>query len=1026
MAAIATSMGHPFGIALDIALVGCCIRNVQPLPLPLRLAMVSLLCCALPWLTGCRNSQPPDSVASDQPSAASPVNQPDSSADLLAVARRAISRKDFVSAESVLRDRLIRFPDDPEAFEMLGDISLQRGNNLDALTMYRDARRLAAVPSQSLLDKLVEQSVFAGQPFDAIDLLFETLELYPDHPQARYDLAGLSTMLGIPQTAVTPLRWLMQRGRGDPDSLLVLSDPDQVQPYGEMCQQWLDKSLANGDGDRRAGYGLAVLAAGDLKWGEVIQRLAPVIEMHPDFIPAQTLYGRALRELGRVEELTRWSRKVPSGAETWPPYWVLLGLFAQDSGQHEEAARAFWESLRLNPIGQPEAVTGLVQSLEQIGRREHQAFLQNEVRLRAELRDAIKIHLERSSNSQSAALGVAEVMAALGRLWEAEAWGRLAVSLPNERVADVAQRYLAIRNRLTTETPWQLADATVANRVDLSDLAMPQWSMQSPQIVASGVTDRGTVRFEDQANKRGLVHTCEVTPAAQTEGHWIYHSLGGGVGVIDLDLDGWPDLALAMLDGKPMQADSSPNRLFRNLAGQFVDITEASDYEDRGFTHGIAIGDYNEDGFPDIFAGNYGQNRLYRNNGDGTFQDVTDEAGIIATGWSTSVVIADVDGDGIADLFETHYCGGKLPLERACKDGRGLTGTCPPLHFAAEPDRVWRGVGDGTFVDATDQWMDQTSPGRGLGVVVGQFDENPGIDIYVANDMTANHLWSATSSDESFRLVDLGVIRGLALNSKSLSQASMGIAVGDPNGDGLIDLFVTHFSNDYNTYYEQVRPGFWADRSAISGLALPSIKMLGFGTQWYDFDNHGKPELFIANGHVDNVQSEDVSYRMPPQLFRLADDGKWVEPDRAEIGEYFMEKHLGRAVATVDINRDGLGDIVITHLYDPVALLVNNSQQTGDRITIELKAQKGSRDAIGTTLTMDIEGRKHHVQLTAGDGYLASNQRLIVIGMGDSKTAREIVIRWPSGTEQKIDQLVAGCDYLVIEGDEDAFQWGAR
>lgn len=954
------------------------------------------------------------------------VGDSDTGLDWKATAIRSIGQRDFTAAEAAIRNRLVSKPDDAAALELLGDVFAAQRKPVLASEVYRDAITASDSPSRDLMDKVVEQQIAAGRPFDAIDSLQLMIDRYPDHPQARFDLAGLATMLGTPRLALPSLRWLMQRGQSDPDLLIVMADPDQVQPDGEMCQKWVDLSVANNKQDSRTEFGLAMLDATQLRWQDVATRLERVIAQHPNFAPAHTLYGRAIWELGDSDKLAKWTQTTPAQSDQWPTYWLLAAQWAQQAGRHNEAARAYWESLRLAPEGQLETLTGLMQSLDQLGRKDESAFLAGEIALRANLRDAMKIHFERKESSQSAALGVAEAMAGLGRIWEAEAWGRLAVSLPDERVADIAKRYLAIRNRLTTETPWQLAASSLTERINLSDLPSPQWSVAQSRPMTFGTANHGIVHFEDQATIRGLIHTCEVTPSAQTEGHWIYHSLGGGVGVIDLDLDGWPDLALAVLDGKPMQTDSAPNRLFRNVEGQFVDITKTSGYEDRGFTHGIAIGDYNEDGFPDIFDGNYGQNRLYRNNGDGTFQEITHDAGIAATGWSTSVMIADIDGDGISDLFETHYCGGKMPLERACKDGRGLTGTCPPLYFEAEPDRVWRGVGDGTFVDASGDWMNQTSPGRGLGIVAGQFDENPGLDLYVANDMTANHLWSATSSTESFRLVDLGLIRGLALNSKSLSQASMGIAVGDPNGDGLIDFFVTHFSNDHNTYYEQVRPGSWTDRSAISGLAIPSIKMLGFGTQWYDFDNHGKPELIIANGHVDNVQSEDVSYRMPPQLFRLNDDGKWVEPDRAEIGEYFTTEHLGRAVAVVDINRDGLGDVVITHLYDPVALLVNQSQQTGDRISIELKATQGSRDAIGTSITMTIDGRKHTAQLTAGDGYLASNQRLIVVGMGDSETARDIVVNWPSGTVQKIDELTTGHEYLMIEGDKNALQQDLR
>lgn len=974
---------------------------------------------------GCQKNDEAAAVL-PKPSAKAETGMIEKQLDWKATANRSIATRDFAAAEATIRNRLVGTPTDAVALELLGDVYAAQKKPMLASDIYRDAIAASDSPGLGLLDKAVEQQIAAGRPFDAIDSLQLTIDRYPDHPQARFDLAGLATMLGTARLALPPLRWLMQRGQGDADLLIVMADPDQVQPDGEMCQKWIDISVANSQKDSRTEFGLAMLDATQLRWEDVAARLEGVVARHPTFVPAYTLYGRALWELGDSNKLAKWIESIPSQSDQWPAYWLLAAQWAQREGRHDEAARAFWESLRLTPDGPLETLAGLMQTLDQLGRKEESAFLAGEIALRSRLRDAMKIHFERKESSQSAALGIAEAMAGLGRIWEAEAWGRLAVSLPNERVADISKRYLAIRNRLTTQTPWQLAESTITTRINLSDLASPQWSVAQSRPATDRVANRGTLHFEDQAINRGLIHTCEVAPSAETEGHWIFHTLGGGVGVIDLDLDGWPDLALAMLDGRPMQTDSSPNRIFRNQEGQFVDITTASGYEDRGFSHGIAIGDYNEDGFPDIFDANYGQNRLYRNNGDGTFQDVTGESGIAASGWSTSVVIADLDGDGISDLFETHYCGGKMPLERACKDGRGLTGTCPPLYFEAEPDRVWRGVGDGTFVDASSDWMNQSSPGRGLGIAVGQFDENPGLDLFVANDMTANHLWSANSSTDPFRLVDLGLIRGLALNSKSLSQASMGIAVGDPNGDGLVDLFVTHFSDDHNTYYEQVRPGFWVDRSAISGLAVPSIKMLGFGTQWYDFDNHGKPELVIANGHVDDIQSDDILYRMPPQLFRLNDDGKWIETDRAQIGEYFAQEHLGRAVATADINRDGLGDVIITHLYEPVALLVNQSQQTGDRISIELKATRGARDAIGTSITMNIDGREYTTQLTAGDGYLTSNQRLIAVGMSDAKLARDIVIKWPSGTVQKMNELIAGQEYLLIEGEAEAFQRVSR
>ncbi len=490
--------------------------------------------------------------------------------------------------------------------------------------------------------------------------------------------------------------------------------------------------------------------------------------------------------------------------------------------------------------------------------------------------------------------------------------------------------------------------------------------------------------------------------------------------MIDFDLDGWSDLAVAMLNGKPLQSNSSPNRLFRNLSGKFVELSGPANYLDTGFAQGIAVGDFNDDGFPDLFDANIGRNRLYRNNGDGTFQDVSASAGLGDELWTTSAVIADIDADGVADLFEVNYCRGPEPYQRACQNSEGIA-TCPPLTFDAENDRIKRGRGDGTFLDVSGQWMDQTTPGRGLGVEVGMFDERSGLDVYVANDMTVNHLWSGGSDDGGFRMTDLGVIRGVGLSGRSLSQASMGMAAADPDGDGDIDFFLTHFSDDHNTYYEQVAPGLWADRSYPVGLSEPSMKLLGFGTEWVDFDNNGTLELIIANGHVDDVSRTDVSYLMPPQLFRRGPSGRWQELNRRDLGDYFATDHLGRALATVDADRDGRTDIAITHLQAPVSLLINRTRSSGHSIALELKSTRGQRDAIGALVTAQVGERTITSQLTAGDGYMCSNQRRITLGLGESTEARDVVVTWPDGTVQSLGDLEGDRDYLAVEGADAAF-----
>jgi hypothetical protein len=308
-----------------------------------------------------------------------------------------------------------------------------------------------------------------------------------------------------------------------------------------------------------------------------------------------------------------------------------------------------------------------------------------------------------------------------------------------------------------------------------------------------------------------------------------------------------------------------------------------------------------------------------------------------------------------------------------------------------------------------------------MGLVVGDLDASGSLDVYVANDMTANHFWSQDTKADPFRLSEQATLRGLAFNKRSLSQASMGIAVGDADNDSDVDFLVTHFSGDHNTFYEQVGEGIWSDRSHQVGLAAPSDRMLAYGTQWIDAENDGSSELVIANGDIDDFTHQGRAFRQPFQVFDRVQDGRWVLLDRSELGKYFRGNYLARAVASLDADRDGRTDLAVTHLFDPVALLVNETAGAGTRTRFFVRGTRCHPDAIGTQIMVQIQGGSQIRQLFAGDGYQCSNERCITFGTGDADSLEEVTVLWPDGSREELGTLSSKNDYLVIQGSGQAF-----
>ncbi|EMI58442.1 FG-GAP repeat domain-containing protein [Rhodopirellula sallentina] len=962
-------------VADSLSLVGACCRLALPV------FFIAVL--------GCVENVSNEIDLQDRAESALPAKVPvASSEDLMQEAVAAFTAGDFVAAEASLRKQLIADPDDVQALLLAGSVAERLNDWPMSLAFYQDAIRKSESPHPVMLDGITKSLVKSGRVFDAIEVLKTFVRRFENVPDARFDLAGLASMVGMPEAAIPSLRWLFQHNQGDMESLLLMANPARSEADLDFCNELL---LRSGD-DIRLRYAAARMHAKELEWEKVLERLASVVEQHPNFVPGLVLYGRALVELDRISDLEDWSIRLPPNIEGSPEYWIVIGKWAEASSNPKLAVEAFLTAEQLDSACCPDYLDGLYHSLVELGMGEEAMLVEKKIDQRVRLRDAFNVYLGRDRQSQTAAIAVAEAMADLGRIWEAEAWARHATALRSEPATDLKNRYLKIRSELTADTPWIVDEQRLVSSIELDVIEVTTGDLadsfkRRPKNTARYQTKSRYPSFRDESEVLGFEHTCKLSADAEVNGHWLHQSSGGGIAVLDYDLDSHTDIVVANLDGEPLKANSTSNALYRNIGDRFIAVGTRADYVDKGFAQGIAIGDLNADGFDDIFDANIGQNRIFINNGDGTFSEVANEIGMTDESWTVSAAIADIDGDGNADIYATNYCDGKEPFERPCLEN-GRNSACAPLLFDAQKDRIWKGDGDGTLTDMTSRWMSQSVTGRGLGVIVANLDERPGLDVYVANDMTANHLWSPETKDGKFMLTDLASVRGVSVNAKSQSQASMGIALGDADDDGDFDLYLTHFSNEYHTYYEQVRPGFWRDRSFQRGLAQPTIHLLGFGTQWCDFDNDGAKELVVTNGHIDDFHQSNVAYRMPGQVFRRTFNGRWEECERSALGDYFREDHLGRALAIADLDSDGRKDVLVTHLYEPVAMLMNRTTNVGKTIAMTLKSTRTHRDAIGAVVTVKLRGRTMVSMLAAGDGYMCSNQRQAFLASVNSLTLK--------------------------------------
>jgi enediyne biosynthesis protein E4 len=952
---------------------------------------------------------------------------------------------------ALARERLARladqWPGDGDVLLLLGQCELDRGLHDGELDPRAREAALAAwarvppsspdFPAAALLQAL--QLIKAGRYAQAERLLDAALAAPLADAGLRYDLErALSRVYRFEGRMVDVRRvlrasWCRSFGR-TPDAAGVLKELwllDRSPMPVEAVQGEFTKADERDDGLWLGRANYAILTGRFTAAGGWLDR---VLERRP----ADTAVWRAKLGLaqgtGDVSGVHSAAAHLP--AELLGPGDIhsLRAWLAGRLGDADVERRELTDLVRSDPGNAPAIERLAVLSLQAGQPRVSEDYRRRKAEIDRAQDRARKLLL--NADYASHATELAGLCRTLGREFETFGW-----SLVAEAGSGAAAPPAVLIRAMALSAPYAAGSAsatpttgpTVAER--LSDLRGPVATARHTEPTAGEPTTAGpSPRFVDEAEAVGLHFTFD---SGQTYRHLLPETMSGGLGLLDYDGDGWLDVycvqgeLLLEEDGGPASGAagdvaraklgrrviSGRDRLFRNRGdGTFEDATERSRIAaiawGHGYGMGVAVGDYDNDGDPDLFVSRVDAYALYRNRGDGTFEDVTAATGLAGRRDNpTSAALADLDGDGDLDLYVCHYMVWDAANPPTCRNERGEYFYCDPSKVEPAPDHAFRNDG-GRFVEVTAESGLAESGGRGLGVVAADLDDDNRVDLYVANDGTANYLFHNTGG---FRFEEVALEAGVAGSASGGYQAGMGVACGDLDGDGRPDLLVTNFYGEGTTYYQNLGQGLFADRSGASGLGLATRYLLGFGIALADVVNSGRPDVLITNGHV-NDNRPYFPYAMPARLYANRPDGRLVDISK-EAGACWEVSRVGRGLAAGDIDNDGRPDALILGQNEPLAYFHNRTDRVGRFVTFRLEGTKSNRDGVGARVTVTAGGRRLVAQRLGGGSYQSASDPRLHFGLGDAARVDSVEVRWPSGRIDRHEGLPAGTGYLLGEGD---------
>jgi len=517
-----------------------------------------------------------------------------------------------------------------------------------------------------------------------------------------------------------------------------------------------------------------------------------------------------------------------------------------------------------------------------------------------------------------------------------------------------------------------------------------------------------------QASRISWVHT-----AGKSAAKYLPETTGAGCAFLDYDNDGWMDIYLVN-SGKCDFYNPNPplrNALYRNNRdGTFTDITEKAGVGGGGYGQGAAVGDYDGDGFPDLYVTQYGRSILYHNNGDGTFTDVTEMAGVAAPGWSSSAVWFDYDNDGRLDLFVCQFVEFSKSKNLPCVTYNNRPGYCVPRFYQPAPSWLFHNNGDGTFTDVSRSTGIAQHLGKAWGVVAADLNNDGRMDLFVANDTTANFLFMNRANG---KFEEIGALAGVAFSQTGRARSGMGVDAADVNQDGWLDLYVANIDHEMCSLYENNHDETFDDRAGSAGLAAATRLMSGWGGKFFDYDNDGNLDLFLANGNPDDqieTIEKDVTYREPMLLFH--GDGKQLRNVSAESGPLFSRQLSARGLAIGDFDNDGAVDVLVS-INDGAPLLLRNTAAKGNHwLGIRLIGKRANPDAIGARLSWKSGDLQRSRTKVGGGSYLSSHDPRVVLGIGERTKIDWLEVTWPEpgGKTERFTALPIDRYITIVEG----------